>query len=181
MQHGPTARIPLQMRQVRRLSGALIVLLCIASACAHLGLGGAPALLEEAKAAGKAKDMETAYARLKQIEIRYPGSPESREAFPLAAASLRVLYFQHRLNEPNSVWVTSEPDFLFDWFATYFRDGSPEAAANALFVGFDYGIFRRFEAFAKSRPDLAPWLLRAQDDNGIIEAVTVERRTPPAP
>ena len=70
---------------------------------------------------------------------------------------------------------------MFGWLATYFRDGSPEAAANAFFAGFPVGTLRSFESYAKAHPELAQWSIRAQDDNGIIESVTTERLATSAP
>jgi hypothetical protein len=174
-----TIRNPLRSRSAAIALCAL--LLGFTSACAHLGSGGASRLEAEAKAAFDAKDLPTAYERLKQIEVRYPGSAESRNAFPKAAAVLRSLYFKNRSTDPNSIWVTSEPEFMFGWLATYFREGSPEAAANAFFVGFSVGTLRSFEVYAKGHPELAQWSIRAQDDNGIIESVTTERLATPAP
>lgn len=178
MQHTAAARNSFRSRTA---AIALCALLAFATSCAHLGLGGASRLEAEAKAAVDAKDLPTAYERLKQIEVRYPGSDESRNAFPKAAALLRALYFKNRSTDPNSIWVTSEPQFMFGWLATYFREGSPEAAANAFFVGFPVGTLRDFEAFGKDRPEVAPWRIRAQDDNGIIESVTTERIATSAP
>jgi hypothetical protein len=50
-----------------------------------------------------------------------------------------------------------------------------------MFVGLPHGVLRDFEAFARGRPELSAWSLRAQDDNGIIQTITVERVEASAP
>jgi hypothetical protein len=147
----------------------------LTAGCALLGLGGPRALLAEANAAFDRRDLETTYARAKQIRVEHPGSPESREAFALAAYAWKQLYHGRRYVDPDSIWVTDERDFLFDWLASFFGPESPQAVAEVMFVGVDYGVFREFEAFARSRPELSQWRLRAEDDNGIIQSVTAER------
>jgi hypothetical protein len=133
--------------------------------------------MEEASAALERKDYEAAYAHLKRVATEYPDSPEAVEAFPAAAACFKLLYHHYRYRQPDSAWVTSEPTFMFEWLARSFAD-SPEAAANALFVGCPYNLFREFQEFGKDRPQLSRWALEAQDDNGIIQSVRVEARIP---
>ena len=158
---------------------ALACLLGLAAGCALFR--GPGTLLVQANAAFDRRDAEGAYALAKQIRLAYPASPESREAFPIAAYAWKFLYHQHRYSAPDSAWVTAEPAFLFDWLATFFASGSPQQAAEVMFVGLPYGVLRDFEDFARSRPELAPWRLEAQDDNGIIQGVAVERAEARAP
>jgi hypothetical protein len=143
--------------------------------CAALGIRGPRTLLDEAKTAIDQHDQKAAYLLLKQIATEFPDSSESLEAFPMAADCLKALYFKNRLSDPASVWVTSEPDFMFEWLARYFSDGFPEEAANTLLAGFPGSVFRRFEEFAKTRPQLSQWAIQAHDDNGIVQSVTASR------
>jgi hypothetical protein len=86
-----------------------------------------------------------------------------------------------RVHDPD-LGVHDRPILAFTMVRNaHFREGSPEAAESVFFVGFPLGILRRFEVFAKDRPELAQWTIRAQDDNGIIESVTTDGATTPAP
>jgi hypothetical protein len=151
------------------------------SGCAALSglVNPAGRLLAQADEAIEQQDFDTAYRHLTEIRKRYPGSAESREAFPLAAAIFRRSYFRHRYRQPDSPWLTSEPDFMLDWFASFLEGPEfPQAEAEALFLGMPYGYFRRYLARAETRPELARWAIRAEDDNGIIEAVVAEVSAP---
>jgi len=139
-----------------------------------------PALLrEQAEVELEAKNYELAYRYLALIETLHPESRESAEVFPVAAALFQKAYFAHRYTQPDSVWLTSEPGFMFQWLARFFGNESPQPQAEALFVGMPYGIFRAFTEHAARRPDLSGWILRAEKDNGIIRAITAERTGSP--
>ena len=136
-------------------------------------------LLEQAHEAIEQRDLDSAYRHLAEIRKRYPDRAESRQAFPLAAAIFRRSYFHHRYRQPDSPWLTSEPGFMLDWFASFLEGPEfPQAEAEALFVGMPYGYFRQLLALAEARPELARWAIRADDDNGIIEAVAAEAGAP---
>jgi hypothetical protein len=152
-------------------------------ACALLaGLVGCAALqgltdppgrrLESAREALERKDLDAAYRDLAEIRKRHPDSAESREAFPLAAAIFQRSYFRDRFSRPDSSWLTSEPGFMLEWFASFLEGPAfPQAEAEALFVGMPYGFFREYLALAETRPELSRWAIRAREDNGIIEAI----------
>ncbi len=156
-----------------RSTAALLALALTLGACASVpGLGfGASRLREKADVAIEARDYETAYDHLAELHRRYPKSSENEEAFLLAAALLQRLYAQNRYAKPATRWTTSEPEFLFGWLATQAADDYPDAAVRQLFLGMNYGFFRRFEAYAKDVPALAQWQIEAEEDNGIIEIV----------
>jgi len=140
-----------------------------------------PALLrEQARVALQAKNFELAYRYLALIETLHRESHESDEVFPLAAALFQKAYFKHRFTQPNSVWMTSEPVFMFQWLARFFQDASPQPQAAALFVGMPYGFFREFADHAAKHPELSRWVLRVEKDNGIIGSITAERAGNPA-
>jgi hypothetical protein len=161
---------------------------CLAAALAAALLAGcvllnpAPRLLEQARAAIEARDFDAAYDRLVQIRREHPDSEQNAEAFRLAAALFQRGYFLNRHTEPNSRWVTTEPAFMLDWFASFF-DGTdfPQRQAEELFVGMHYGYFREYLAFAQSRPALARWTVRVEDDNGRIESIHAVHSAAAAP
>lgn len=163
-------RSPLQRRAVAS------ALLLGAVACAGLpGAGPSPkelrARADEAIAAG---ELEVAYDRLAEIYRQDPESPQSAEAFPLAAGLLQKLYMRNRYKAPESRWLTTEPEFVFDWFATLFNGEFPHEEAQFLFKSLPYSFFVRFEAYAATDPKLADWPIRAIEDNGRIKRVFVE-------
>jgi hypothetical protein len=98
----------------------------------------------------------------------------------LAATLFQKAYFKHRYTQPNSVWLTSEPVFMFQWLARFYGETSPQPQAMQLFVGMPYGIFREFTDYAAKHPELSGWALKAEKDNGIIGAITAVRAGPPA-
>ena len=152
---------------------ALALFLWLPGCAALSGLVNPPGrLLEQARSAIEREDLEAAYSDLAEIRKRYPDSAESREAFPLAAAIFRNSYFRYRYRQPDSHWLTSEPGFMLDWFASLLEGAEfPQPEAEALFVGMPYGYFREFLAVAEARPELARWELRVEDDDGIIQSV----------
>jgi hypothetical protein len=157
-----------------RIQGlAAIALTCLVGCGATLGLLNPPQrLLERAHVAVDERDLDTAYAQLVEIRKRYPESEQSAEAFPLAAAIFKRSYFRDRYARPDSPWVTSEPGFLLDWFASFFQAPEfPQAQAESLFIGMPYGYFRDFLAHAETRPEVARWVVTAEDDNGLIESI----------
>lgn len=156
-----------------RMPGALSIVLLLAASvgCAHAGFG-AGSLLSRARAALESGEIAEAYVLAKRVETEHPGSPESREAFPVAAQSFKHLYSQARYQDPTSAWITVEPDFMFRWLASYFDGSFPQQDVSFLFGGMSVDLFRQFEAYAKTDPRVSHWKLRAEDDNGFIHAVT---------
>jgi hypothetical protein len=131
--------------------------------------------LEQAREALARNDLDAAYRDLAEIRRRHPESAASREAFPLAAAIFQRSYYRDRYARPDSPWLTSEPGFMLDWFASLLDVPTfPQAEAEALFVGMPYGFFRDYLALAGTRPELARWAIVATDDNGIVEQVMAE-------
>jgi hypothetical protein len=170
--------------QRARLRPVIALLACgwlgaLAGGCAQLGVGRgerpAAALLEQTATALAQEDFETAYYRLKEIRAKHPGSPESAEAFPLAAYCLKRLYTVHRFTDPESVWLNSEKLFLFEWTASYFGDEFPQQAVLELLVGLPYSFSQEFVAYAATRPESSRWQIRAEEDNGIVHSVTARR------
>jgi hypothetical protein len=170
MRHGARFALYLALASLTGLPG-----------CAALrGLVNPPGrLLEQARSAVEQKHPDAAYRDLAKIRRQYPESRESREAFPLAAAIFQNGYFSDRYRKPDSPWLTSEPGFMLDWFASFLSGPDfPQAEAEALFVGMPYGYLREFLALAEARPELSRWSIRAEDDNGIIESVAAGSAPP---
>jgi hypothetical protein len=166
------------MRTVARSPALCLAVASLAwlSGCAALSglVNPAGRRLEQARLAIERKDLDGAYRELAEIRERHPDSPESREAFPLAASIFQRGYFRDRFSRPDSPWLTSEPGFMLDWLASLCEASAfPQAEAEALFVGMPYGFFREYLALAETRPELSRWAVRAADDNGIIEAIEV--------
>lgn len=157
-------------RARRGASLALALALLAFPACATLEGVFDPAghPLAQGQAALEREDLDAAYAHLAEIRREHPESPESREAFPLAAQIFKFRYFRLRNADPDSPWVTDEPAFLFAWFDS-FVDGSdfPLAEAEALFVGSSVSLFRAYQAGnGPNRPRF-----QVEDDNGIVTKV----------
>lgn len=136
-------------------------------------------LVEEARAAYDVGDYVKGYQEFALIHELHPESPENRQVFRLAARLFVGFVRLHRI-EPKSIWLTSEPRFMFGWFEQFVREGKdfPQEQATALFRGLDYGMFREYLAFAKTRPDLSAWQISVEKDDGIIEAVSGRRIGP---
>jgi hypothetical protein len=175
----------------RHRSRFLSALLVAALGCASGGpqTGGCPAsagqvladpalLREHADAALREDDPELAYRYLALLQTLHPDSAESRELYPAAAKLFKQAYFRNRISKPSSVWLTSEPAFMFQWLASFFRGAQefPQEQVDLLFVGMPLPVFQEFESFARSRPAVFDrWQLRAAEDDGKIEAVTGTR------
>jgi hypothetical protein len=160
-----------------------IAVVCVSLAlvgCALLGPLNPPRrILDQAYSAIEERDLDTAYERLAKLRTRYPDSAESREGFPYAASIFKRGYFQTRHADPASHWVTTEPRFMLEWFLDYCHGPDfPQAEAEALFVGMHAGYFRELLASAETHPHLMRWTIRAEDDNGIVEALTLEGGAP---
>lgn len=163
------------LRGVRKPLRALLLLAVAAGlACSHLGRGAdeAPlALREQAERAFVRRDWEAAWMPLRTLREAYPDHPETADAFPLAAAVYKRLYYRDRFADPDSAWIRSEPDFLFQWLESFYPDGAPEAQALAMLRGLPLSFARRFLAWKQTRPALARWELEVSEDNGIVNAV----------
>jgi hypothetical protein len=155
----------------------LPILLAAALGCTSVAaLTGTPArLLEEGRAALRARDFEKGYAPLKELRTRFPDRPETAKAYPLAAASVRKLYRHHQYNDPDSAWVTREPDFMFDWLASMLAAGDAQKSLDELMLGMPHSFYARLAARARANPELGAWNFTPVFDNGLIDSITAER------
>ena len=162
-----------------RIAIATPLALALALGCATVPGGDREpgALLRQAEAAIENGEHEEAYDLLVRIRERHPDSPESAEAFPLAAALFKHFYWRHRFVAPETSWVTTAPGFLFAWVADGTGDGYPQEQMETLFRGMPFGIFRTFADFAAEPPRLAAYTFEVEKDNGIIESITAVSRT----
>ena len=176
------------MHRTRQPVHALAALLATTLGCASLSQGpdacpksidevfGSPPLLrEQADAALAEGDSELAYRYLALIETLHPESAESRELFPAAAKLFKRGYFRNRISDPDSVWATSEPAFMFRWLSIFFRDAEefPQQQVETLFLRMPVSLYDEFVVYARARPKhFARWEMRVMDDNGRITSVT---------
>jgi hypothetical protein len=174
---------------VRRLAATAPLLFAVALGCATSSPPTAscpqgPELLSDPRAmrahadAALARDEhDLAYRYLVLIEALHPESEESDAAYPVAAALFKRAWWKHRHTKPDAIWLGAEPAFLFHWLGTFYGDGQefPKREADALFVGMPHGFLVDFETWAKPQPRISQWKITAEEDNGIIEAVSAER------
>jgi hypothetical protein len=141
-------------------------------ACASLSREPAH-LLDQGRAALDRREYETAYSTFKELRTRYPRRPESDEAFGPACAAFKAAYYRNRHTKPE--WVTSESAFMFQWLEGYFdQPGFPREQVEQLLLRMPYPLFAGFISYARTRPNLAQWVLHEQDDNGIVQTITAE-------
>ena len=136
-----------------------------------------PRLLREAgDAAVEDGDLEMAYRYVALLRTLHPESAEAQDLYPAAAKLFKRGYFRHRIKHPESVWVNSEPAFMFQWLASFFEEGGekfPQEQVDLLFLGMPYNVWEEFERYAEGRRRLfAYWRLQATADDGRIESVT---------
>lgn len=178
--------------RIRCASFAGAAALLLATGCAYYrpySMGGEPRvpeaiahpriLLAQAEQARDRGDPELAYRYLALIRILHPESPESAEAFPEAIRLFKYLY-NRDVKHANwdSVWVTSEPYFVFQWLGDESAgEEFPQETMDRLFVRSSYGLFRLFQSYSANRAPFRQWDIRAQDDNGTIESVTAAPRS----
>jgi hypothetical protein len=180
----------------RRALWALPALLAVIGCATHSGVAvprggvqptwleswlGPETLAERADAALRKRDLELGYRYLALIHILHPESDENHEQFPLAARVFRRNHLRHR-SELGSVWVTSEPRFMFGWLGQFCREQEdfPRREMELFFIGMHYGMFRDYLAYAKTSADLSRWTVSAEEDNGIIESLTAVRSEGPS-
>jgi hypothetical protein len=126
-----------------------------------------------AEAASAEQNWELAYRYVALVHVLHPGSEKDRELFPAAATLFRRSWAPHRA-ELDSIWTTSEPQFVYAWLASFFANGGefPQQQMDTLFVGTSYSLFRNFVNYAKERPHISRWAISAEDENGITTRVT---------
>lgn len=133
-------------------------------------------LLEQARAALKEEQYETAYGHLAEIRRRFPDRPESAEAFPLAIHAFHKLWKKNRWVNPDSRWVRSEPQAMFDWLSSFFGDGeAPQEQLDILFVGMRPAFYDAFPEYARTHPVLSRWSFELVFDDWKIVKVTASR------
>jgi hypothetical protein len=120
----------------------------------------------------KEKKLEKAYRYLTAIHALYPQSPEDSKAYAYAAGIFKRQYFRTRHTEPDSVWLKTEPVFLFHWLATFFSENRfPQKEVEDLLIGMPMSFLEEFNAYLSLNPRLSPWMIAAEEDNGRIEGI----------
>jgi hypothetical protein len=165
------------MRRRSAVTRALPALLAAALGCASVAaLTGRPErLLEEGRAAIRSGDFGAGYAHLEELRTRFPWREETTRAYPLAAAAVRKLYRRHQYTDPDSAWVTREPDFMFDWLGSMLAAGDAQQPLDTLMLGMSHAFFARLVARAETSPELRGWAFHPVFDNGLIDSIRAER------
>lgn len=149
--------------------------IALAMGCAALPGGGASSLLARGKTAVEKGELLEAYAIFKRIEREYPDSEENHEAWHYAVAIFQRKYQELRHKDPRSPWVSEEPEFLYGWLVHRVARGDGDKAARILFRGMPWSLYQAYLAWAEGRPETAGWRIVAEEDNGIIEKVEIDR------
>lgn len=173
----------LHRRSIGRRTAPILLLLVLATGlggCALLDFGGErrrQELLADGMGSLERGDCETAYERFKELRTGHPGSEEARKAFPAAANCLKRLYYLHRYRDPDSPFLHAEQRFVFEWLADFYGDDEDLATRRTknVFLSAPYGLYRSFEEYAEGHPTFSHWDIRVEEDNGIVETVTVQR------
>lgn len=168
---------------VLRAGLAAVALATLGVGCAPLaflpGVDGPADLRRQAEEDLEARRYEDAYAHLAAIRRRFPGSPESGEAFERAAWLYRKIWYGYRFaEEEGERWRTAERRFMFDWLASECASSFDRRKANALLVQMPWSFWQGFRSYAEGEPRLSQWRMEAVEDNGRIEAVRVEAAEP---
>jgi hypothetical protein len=123
--------------------------------------------------------LERAYRYFALVAQLHPDSPEAKKSFLYAARIHRYLYRVHRVDDPHSIWVTSEPAFMIQWLSTFFEPGVfPDTEINVLAWKLPLGFYDQLQAYAKTHPEMRKWRLVVEEDNGKIEKITGVAITP---
>jgi len=130
-------------------------------------------LRERATTALREGDLEAAYEHLAEIRQRYPESAEASEVFLLTAKIFRRLWRGYRFVEERDAWRAEQTRFMFAWLGSESRDGFPRAEAEMLLLQMPWSYWGEFEAYARTDPHLSRWEIRAEEDNGRIEALRI--------
>jgi len=116
--------------------------------------------------------LERAYRYFALVRQLHPESPEARDAFLYAARIHRFLFRAHRVRDPHSPWVVSEPTFMIHWLADFFEPGRfPDTEVNVFAWKLPMSTYRKLEDYAKTHPEMRKWRLEVEEDNGRVEVV----------
>jgi hypothetical protein len=143
---------------------------------------GSPARLRElGERQLAARDLPRSYCYFALLRTLHPERAETAEAFETAAVIAKTLFLRVRYAEPQSMWLTSEPEFLFAWFEDLCASGAfPQQAAEALLRGLPRPLADRLNAHLAASPARVGWRVEVRDDNGLIDQVRGVRVAPGA-
>jgi hypothetical protein len=124
-------------------------------------------------------DLPRAYCYYALLHTLHPGRAETADAFENAAVIAKTMFLRVRYAEPQSRWLTHEPEFLFAWFEDFFANGAfPQQAAEALLRGLPRPEADRLNAHLAASAARLGWLVEVNDDNGLIVEVRGVRVAP---
>ncbi len=160
---------------MKNLHSAIVVAGLVATTlagCATLGRSEAKTLRDDADQLLQTQDLEPAYRKLALIRVRHPESPEAREVYPVAAAIFKRMWWRNRYTNPESPWLTEEPEFLFGWLESFADEAFPLEQAETLLLGMPTNFYQQYEAYAANSAVLARWPIAMEKDNGIVESIS---------
>ena len=125
------------------------------------------------------RELSRAYCYYALLRTLHPRHAETRAAFEGAAVIAKTMFLRVRYADAQSIWLTSEPEFLFAWFEDLCANGAfPQQAAEALLRGMPRPHGDRLNAYLAASPARIGWRVEVADDNGLIDEV---RGVPVAP
>jgi hypothetical protein len=138
-------------------------------------IGSPRRLFERAAAAVGRGDLEGAYRYASLVRRFHPQSELSGEAFLLATRVFRPLWRTQRIAEPNSLWATAEPAFLFQWATDFFEgDAFPQKQVDALLrkMPKSYaGLWTSWVGRLHGAQGVKQWDFEFAYDNGLVDEV----------
>ena len=143
-------------------------------------------LFQRAANAVQDGDLEGAYRYASLVRRLHPDSPEADEAFLLATRVFRPLWRYKRLDQPNSLWATAEPVFLFQWATEYFEDEGdvfPQKQMDAFLrkMPKTYSVlWLQYVDRLYGEGGVKQWDFEFDYDNGLVDAVRGVRARPAA-
>lgn len=138
-------------------------------------IGSPRRLFERAAAAVGRGDLEGAYRYASLVRRFHPESEQSGEAFLLATRVFRPLWRTKRIEQPNSLWATAEPAFLFQWATDFFEgDSFPQKQVDALLRKMPKTYSQLWTSYVKrlyGKQGVKQWDFEFEYDNGLVDQV----------
>ena len=133
-------------------------------------------LLERATAARDRGDMEGTYRYAALVRRFHPESERADEAFVLATQAFRPLWRFKRVEQPNSIWASAEPIFLFQWATEYFEGNTfPQERVDALLRKMPKTYSARWLRYVeglRGTEGVKQWDFVFDYDNGLVDEVS---------
>jgi hypothetical protein len=132
-------------------------------------------LFERASSAVSRGDLENAYRYASLVRRFHPDSEQADEAFLLATRAFRPLWRTQRIEQPNSLWSTAEPAFLFQWATDFFEgDTFPQQQVDSLLRKMPKTYSQLWTSYVKrvyGTHGVKQWDFEFRYDNGLVDEV----------